>query len=256
MNRREPATAPKADPAGPAQAREARRLPVRHIGDAALADTLTAPGCPLCRVRHDAARQYLEVLLWENVNDTGFRKRFAAARGFCRIHVHELLKTERVQSGGSVGTAILLAASLRVRLAEIERLPSESTGRSRAPFEQARRQPQCPVCEAVASGEAIAVASLVERASEPSWRAALGRADLCLDDLLLLWSTAAERNTAGWPEIAAAQVPRIRDLAERLEAFAHHSSYDRRHLITDDERRASDEASALLGGSAGHPRRR
>jgi uncharacterized protein DUF6062 len=233
-----------------------RRLPIKHIGDAGLADALAAPGCPLCRVRHDAARGYLNSLLWENVNDTGFRKRLAAGRGFCRAHVHELLKAERAQSGGSVGTAILLAASLRVRLAEIERLPSETGGRSSTVVEKARRPPQCPVCEAVASGETIAAGTLVDRSGEPSWGAALGHAELCLDDLLLLWSTAAQRRAAGWPEIADAQLTRLRGLAERLESFAHHSSYDRRHLLTDEERAASDEAAAVLGGSSAPTRSR
>jgi hypothetical protein len=219
-----------------------------------LADALTAPGCPLCRVRHDAARRYLDSLLWENVTDTGFRKRLASGRGFCRVHVHELLEAERAQAGGSVGTAILLAASLRVRLVEIERLPSERAGRERVAMDKARSQPQCPVCEAVASSEAIGASTLVDRSGEPSWRAALGRAELCLADLLLLYSTAAERRARDWPEIAAAQVARLRSLAERLESFAHHSSYDRRHLLTDEERRASDEAAALLGGSSTLPR--
>lgn len=236
-----------------AQRRPSRSLLITNIGDVGLADALTAPGCPLCRVRHDAARRYLDSLLWENVNDTGFRKRLAAGRGFCRAHVHELLKAERAQSGGSVGTAILLAASLRVRLAEIERLPAESDRRSRA-LEQTRRGPHCPVCEAVQSSEAIAVGTLVDRTGEPSWRGALGSAELCLDDLLLLWSAAAERRASAWPEIAAAQLARIRDLAERLESFVHHSSYDRRHLLTDEERRASDEAAALLGGLGSHRR--
>jgi uncharacterized protein DUF6062 len=257
MNPREPAIARGGDSSGPAApARNTPRLPINGIGDVELADALTSSGCPLCRVRHQAASRYLESLLWENVNDTGFRKRLATGRGFCRIHVRQLLKAERVQSGGSVGAAILFAASLRVRLAEIERLPSEGTGRSRAPFEQARRQPQCPACEAIASSEAIAAGSLVDRVSEPSWRAALGRAELCLDDLLLLWSTAAERHARGWPEVAAAQVARIRDLAERLESFAHHSSYDRLHLLTDDERRASDEVATLLGDSPARPKTR
>jgi hypothetical protein len=223
-------------------------LPIQHIGGVGLADAVTATGCPLCRVRHDAARRYLESLLWENVTDITFRKRLAAGRGFCRAHVHELLAAERTRGGGSVSTAILLAAALRARLAEIERLPSKSGARSRA-FEQARRAPQCPVCESVASNEADAVSALADRSGEPSWAAALARAEFCLDDLLLLWSTAAERGAPGWPKIAAAQLARLRALGERLDSFAHHSSYDRRHLLTDEERSASNEAAALLGGS-------
>jgi hypothetical protein len=221
-----------------------------------VADALVAPGCPLCRIRHDAARGYLESLLWDNVTDTRVRQRLAAGRGFCRAHVHELLKTERGQAGGTVGTAILLAASLRVRLAEIERIPTGDSRGSRAGIEQARRQARCPVCEAVASSEAIAVSTLVDKSGEPSWSHALGSADWCVDDLLALWSTAVERGADAWPAIAAAQVARMRALADRLESFVHHSSHDRRHLLTDEERRASDEAAAILGGSPARPKSR
>lgn len=229
--------------------RQARSLPIKNIGDAGLADALVQRGCPLCRVRQDAARQYLESVLWESVNDRGFRARFAASRGFCRAHVHELLKAERSQSGGSLGTAILLGASARVRLAELERLSTADGRRSRAGIEQAKRPPECPACESVASSNVIAIGTLLDRIDDDAWRAALAHAELCLDDLLLLWTAAAERGDAAWPEIASAQRTRIRELADRLESFVYHSSYDRRHLLTDDKLRASDEAAALLGGS-------
>jgi hypothetical protein len=50
--------------------------------------------------------------------------------------------------------------------------------------------------------------------------------------------------------VAAAQLARIEQLVRRLDSFAHHSSHDRRHLLTDSERSAGDEAAAFLGGGS------
>ena len=48
--------------------------------------------------------------------------------------------------------------------------------------------------------------------------------------------------------VAEGQVARMRDLHHRLEGFVDHSSHDRRHLMTDLEASATDEAADLLGG--------
>jgi hypothetical protein len=48
--------------------------------------------------------------------------------------------------------------------------------------------------------------------------------------------------------VARQQLERFEALRGRLEDFAHHSSYDRGHLMTDEERTAADEATEALGG--------
>ena len=51
----------------------------------------------------------------------------------------------------------------------------------------------------------------------------------------------------GDAEMPEAQLARLEALRARLEAYAHNSSQDRRHLLTDEQRRAADEASRVLG---------
>jgi hypothetical protein len=63
-----------------------------------------------------------------------------------------------------------------------------------------------------------------------------------------MWSTATDSRNDHWPEVTAAQLARLERLVARLDSFAHHSSHDRRHLLTDSERTAADDAAALLGG--------
>lgn len=221
------------------------RLPVEDIGDVELAARSEGEGCPLCRLRLDAAERSLRAILWESVNDVGFRRRLEQGRGFCSRHARELLAADREQSGGSTGAAVLLAASIRYRTRELDALLDGERRRMPRQVANAARRPDCPVCDRLAARQASALGRIATLLSDGAWRSAIAHAELCLDDLLALWAVAAGRE--GWSEVARAQVRRARDLAERLESFAHHSSYDRRHLMTADERAASDEAAAFFG---------
>jgi len=224
-------------------------LPVEGLGDIGLADLLGKPGCPLCRLRRDSSERYLRALLWEGVNDIGLRERLSAGRGFCPRHAHEALAADRALSGGSLGAAILLGSMARGRLVELRRLPTSRTRRTREAVRAASQPAACPVCEHIAMAERMAVERLLARLSDPRWREALAASKLCLDDLLRTWAAATDGRHAHWPEVAAVQLQRIERLIERLDSFAHHSSHDRRHLLTESERTAADDAAALLGGS-------
>ena len=85
-----------------------------------------------------------------------------------------------------------------------------------------------------------ALARSVERSRDPAWADALATAAFCLDDFLELWAVAG--GDAAFRPVAERQVARMRDLRHRLDGFVDHSSHDRRHLLTDLERTATDEA--------------
>jgi adenylate cyclase len=226
------------------------RLPIDGLGDISLADLLGQAGCPLCRLRRDSTDRYLRALLWEGVNDIAFRERLTTGRGFCRKHAHAVLATDRAQSGGTLGAAILLGSAVRARLAELQRLPANRTRRARDAVRAASQAPDCPICGHVAAAERMTVDRLLARLADHEWLEAMASADLCLDDLLRVWTTAIDDRNQHWPEVAAAQLARIEQLVRRLDSFAHHSSHDRRHLLTDSERGAGDEAAAFLGGGS------
>jgi hypothetical protein len=228
------------------------RLSVTSIGDVHLAALLDSTDCPLCAVRADAARRYIASILWESVNDVGFRARLASGRGFCRTHARQILADARAAGSGTLGAAILLSAALRARLEEVARLPLGRGARARGAERAiglAAVAPDCPVCEHVAVGQRIAVDSLIDHLDDPDWRSRVASARFCLDDLLELWSTAVRSRQPWWDEVAGAQRARLHDVADRLDAFAHHSSFDRRHLMTDAERASADDAALILGGS-------
>jgi hypothetical protein len=231
------------------QEAEQAALPIEGRADAPLAEAFGPPGCPLCRLRRRTASRYLEAILWESVNDRGFRARLSRDRGLCPAHTREALEVSRSQGGGPLGASILFGYMVRDRLAELKAVgakPGRGSGRALA---AARTGPSCAVCREVAKTEASALPRLLDRISDPAWAAAVSDAQLCLRDLLGLWTAADGRRTAGWPDVAAAQLARITDLLARLDGFAAHSAYNRLAEMTATERTAADEAAAFLAAT-------
>jgi len=223
------------------------RLPARTGADVHLADAFERPGCPLCRERDRAESAYLEAILAESVNDVPFREALDAARGFCAAHSRAVLDADR-RRAGSLGAGILLRATLRPRLRELEAMHAAG-GWSRARrVGDASRPPACPACRRVAESDAAVVEGLVQLAEQPAWSEAVASAPFCIEHLAAL----VDRRSppAWWAAIEERQLQRLRTLGDRLDRFAHASAHDRRHLQTPDQVASVDEAADLLGGPA------
>jgi hypothetical protein len=187
----------------------------------------------------------LDAIIAERVLDIGFREGLEREHGFCRRHSAELLEVNR-QASGSLGSSILFGAIVERRAASIRAaLGARGRGR-RQRLTDAARRPPCIACGQGASGVDIALARLVQRSADPAWAAAMLEIPFCLDDLTAL--LAAAEDEASFAPIAAHHLARLDDLRRRLGDFVDHSAQDRRHLLTDEERSAADEAARLLGG--------
>ena len=220
-------------------------LPSRDLVDVRLAAAIALGGCAVCAVRARSERATLDAIIAERVLDIGFREGLEREHGFCRRHSAELLEANR-QASGSLGSSILFGAIVERRAASI-RAALGARGRSRRQrLAEAGRRPPCIACGQGASGVDIALARLVQRSADPVWAAAMLEIPFCLDDLTAL--LAAAEDEASFAPIAAHHLARLEDLRRRLGDFVDHSAQDRRHLLTDEERSAADEAARLLGG--------
>jgi hypothetical protein len=110
----------------------------------------------------------------------------------------------------------------------------------------ASRPAACQVCRQAAAAEVSAAERFVRLSADGAWAEALSTAPFCLEHLLALM--AQPRPPGPWKQVEARHLERIRALDQRLDGAAHHSSHDRRHLMTDEELAAADEAARLLGG--------
>ena len=111
----------------------------------------------------------------------------------------------------------------------------------------ATQRPPCIACSQGASAVEIAMARLVERSADPAWAAATLEIPFCLDDLTALLVAAGDQ--ASFTPITEHHLRRLEGLRQRLAGYADHSAQDRRHLMTDEERSATDEAARLLAGN-------
>ncbi len=219
-------------------------LPVRDLADAPIADAFAQPGCPLCRRVAVAEARFVDAMLYESVNDVAFRRELDERRGFCARHTHGLLAENR-RRAGSLSSAILLAAVLRVRRREVA-ITLATGGRGRARRATAAARPaDCPICAQGGIALGNAIGSLQRLSGDAAWFEAMSRAPFCLTHLVGLLGVGARES--GWDAILEHQAARLSGLQERLDAFAHHSSEDRRHLMTDEEREAVDEVAVALG---------
>jgi len=185
-----------------------RHMPFFHVLDAA-----RQPGCVLCRLISTRTRRHIESVLYESVNDTGFRDRWRAARGFC--HHHSWILAEFMDG---LGTAILYEDVINHYG---ERLLTEGAGRG------------CPLCKAEAVDLDDRIAVIEQSWDDDELRGAIEAGDgLCgphLRTVLRKARRADMRET--FLKVSAAQ---LKQLAVELRQQIDSSDY--RHTPPTDER--------------------
>jgi hypothetical protein len=222
----------------------AASLPQRDLVDVRLVAAIELGGCAICTVRSRAESNAVEAIVDERVMDIGFRAGLERTYGLCRRHVSEIVVAER-RSSGILSSSILYEAILALRLTAIRgALAMRGRGRRKGLQDVAARPP-CVVCSEGTEAAAVALSRIVQRGEDPAWAEVIGEIPFCLDDLVALMAAAGD--AASFAPIAERQLARLDDLARRLDAYAHNSAPERRHLMTDEQRRAADEASRILG---------
>lgn len=216
------------------------------IVDVRLLEAMRGSGCPVCAVRVRSEKATMDAIINERVLDIGFRADLERKQGFCARHVAELVPTDRRETGGILGSSMLLSAVIDRRIDVLRGALESRRRRLRVRLSLARRRPPCIACGQGDTAVETALGRFADRSADPAWAEVLGGTAFCLDDFLLLWEKAGSR--PGFDAVARRQLARYEDLRRRLDGYAHHSSHDRLHLMTDEERTAADEATRVLGG--------
>jgi len=232
-------------------------LQARDFEEIRLSEALERGRCPMCDARQEASFAALRGLAREGATDRGLRAQMDKGVGFCPPHALGLSKMEILQTSSQLATAVLLDAVLRRRLAAFGKLAGSDPGAQQRGATDLL-DPRCPVCARVAEASGATADRLLRLAADPAWASALGRAELCLADLLALWTVASGSRdlSARWTPILEAQRRRLAELQATLAEFAHNSTADRRHLITPEQQRAGAAAIRLFSGTPDRDRNR
>ena len=165
----------------------------KFIGFFRLVDACAEPGCPVCRCLVADARQYLNALLYEHVNDPDTRRRLRASWGFCGWHTWML----REVADPAFGSAIIYEDLLRVLSQRFQRQWSgrrpefpgllgrlrRLLGRERRPVlvELRDRRPICSACLATTDAEERYLGAALLFADDPQFDRAYTRSEgLCV----------------------------------------------------------------------------
>ncbi len=154
-----------------------------------LLEALSQEGCPLCRLGQCVAEQYLDRLLYENVNDPGLRERIRVARGLCHRHAWALTEIR----GSGLGIALIYRDVLHTVLQELardagdeKRFLSWSLSSSEGVAQADRLMPQgpCPACAQQEEMERIYLHALLRHLDDARLQTAFaGSSGLCLSHL-------------------------------------------------------------------------
>jgi hypothetical protein len=236
-------------------------LSAKFIGFFRLVDACSMPGCPVCRCLIADSHQYLEALIYEQVNDPDTRRRLRAAWGFCNQHTWMLGEI----SDSAFGSAIIHEDMLRVVGQRFERRGrrrgSESSsfwrrlwrlvGRHRRPLviEIHRRRPRCPACQERIAAEQRYVHVALRFAEDLDFERAYARSEgLCVPHAL----QAIAMGPAGPAEILIARTrPKWAAVRRALSDFVDKHDHQNTVPFTDADRTVSVRAFEALAGAAG-----
>jgi hypothetical protein len=238
--------------------------PVREkfIGFFRLAEACERPGCPVCRCLEFDARQYLDALLYEQVNDPETRARLHASWGFCNWHAWMLRETPTPAFGSSIIYEDLLRrVAERLERAALRRVRGRSGplarlcslfARRRPPVlvELYRRRAVCPGCREVAASETRYLRAALEFADDPEFDRAYERSQgLCAPHVLRALELGA--GTPRCDRLIARTLVKWAALRRDLAGFIAKHDHRNRHSFTEAEGTAYLRAVETLVGAPG-----
>jgi len=217
------------------------------MGDEALVEALTGPGCPMCSHVARIAPQYLDSLLYQHTTDRVYRERFVGGGGFCGRHVRAAVVADTAGNGDGVGGGIFLRSQLGARRRSLE--GAGGFRASRRIREATRTAWDCPVCENELTLAGSAAKRLVDLVGvDATWHEAVTSAPWCLAHLGDVLAAAAEAGRGTLDALRDRQLEGMRDIEARLDALAHDSSHGRRSQVTPEVRASVKEAADMLAG--------
>jgi len=133
----------------------------KNILTAHLEDALAQGICPICHVGISAEHNYLDMLLYERVNDLGAREQLRQSHGFCQYHTYRLIEVGGY--GVHAKIAIIYKDLIDAIAREVEAL-DESKG-------VPREMPiACAVCQTVVESELRFIELLSSLLDHPTWQ--------------------------------------------------------------------------------------
>ncbi len=202
-----------------------------------LQETLTKPGCVLCRLVRENEEQWLWNLLYEYTGDPQIHARFADSLGLCGEHAALMHKiVEKRQLVTPSGVARLYETVSHKELSHLARSSQKGTTKAE----------ECPLCRYREQATERKASFLTQALLDEAWQRKYAVSDgLCQRHL----ETAVEQaNRSVARLLREDHARRLQDLARLLQELQRKQRYDVSEQLIPDEANSWREALWRFGG--------
>ncbi len=192
-----------------------------------LMDAFKEPGCPICSLVQENIHKFMDILLYEQVNDPGVRNEIRISLGFCSLHAWQLQKL-----GDPFGSAIIYEdlmknlvdrmdrmviseKSVKNLFAEILKIKNKGDGRKKA---------ICPICKSGKGAETRYVSTFIESFNEPDFFSAYSKSfGLCFPHIVEIFNICRQNEILR--EILNIESAKMKDLIGELKEIQRKNDY-------------------------------
>jgi len=237
------------------------------LGVLQLEEALKEPGCPVCRLGHQAAVRSINAFFWESVNDPGIRKRIIASYGFCSDHAALIFEPEILNSAPILGINIIYEQLVQAVCKQLRALQRRK--KTIMKFKRwfywvrselgvslpARILPAtgiCPVCELVNQVSLNALATLfieIENQTNNIFGIYQASSGLCFSHLRLALEQYGKKYSLAAQAVLEDTITRLNQQQGLMGEFIRKSNWEY-HIeeLTSEEGRAWKKALAFFTG--------
>ena len=178
-----------------------------------LLEAMEQPGCPVCRLSRQAVEDYLDHLLYADVNSIERRAEIRSARGFCADHGAAL-----VAIGRALGIAIIYKDVIDNLLRALPAGPASNAASALSPGAN------CPACRYHATMENVYVSGFIHHLESQTFRdRVLASEGLCLTHFQRALTESMNASIRRF--LYEQQVKRWQTLSEELGEYIRKNDY-------------------------------
>ena len=224
-----------------------------------LLEAFRQPDCAVCRLVNSALLQYIDMFIYENINNIARRAEIRTSRGFCSIHTNAFMSGYgRLLSLATLEQDVLNDVLRQINLAldkpafSLARKPGALRAFFRTASQSIRAviKPQrvCPLCEYELSQEKVMLGTLLQfigdRDMSAAWQASEG---LCLPHYYMALGMPGQHD-----QIIAVEQRVLKEIKHQIDEYVH-----KRHPEYGDEQMGVEassppRAAKLLSGRIVH----
>jgi len=195
----------------------------KHLLYFKVLDSFKTKQCPVCFLVKDRIDRYFDNLIYENINDVGFRKQFRENQGFCNYHSFKFL---------SCNDGLAISITHRDLLIDI----IEKLNKKDVKSFLRKRANKCIICELIKEAETMYISVIIKYLNDDKFKTKLLSSEgLCIPHYKKLLTKT--KTLPQW--FTDFHIKRYNEILTKLDKYLDSCNFslgDKPPLLTDDEK--------------------